>query len=408
MEREMDRSVPTSAEVGIYTGEGAAVGTARQASFCEGVPPVRIPSGWASSTVSKKAQGRRGARLACCILAVCLAVSFLPSVWAVVREADGRLTWRQMGTSVCEALLTQGLPPVNGSLLGLGADQRFPGQVWDTAVEGLPTEPETTGAVAPPIVEPDGTPIVSLDMSEWSRGPTHLTSAVDCDPPEVSDHPEALPKGTAVLIIHSHPYETYGDGGTTAVRGEHGWAVDIPGDGAIPANGVVALGERLTLLLRLRGVEVIHVALPDGDVPSHMDTYERTRATVAELLLVHARIGLVVDLRRGAEQLPDGSLLRTCGTYGGETVAQVKVSVAALREGYAWHRDLAVGVSLRRRMFETEATLSRPVHLSPSEGLVADGQAVFLTVEVGTAGNTFEEALPVLTPLADALTEILT
>ncbi len=407
MKRKIDRSMPPSAEIGIYTGETTVVETLRQRSDHEGVPPVRIWSGEDSVTASKKERSRGWARWACCLLAVCLVLSLLPSVCAVAQETDGRLTWRQMGIWGCEALLTQGLPPVGGSLLGFGADQRLPEQASDTACEDLQTEQEATDTVDPPSADPDGTPIVSLDMSEWSRGHRYLTRDFDCALPEVLEDSATLPKGTAVLIIHSHPYETYGDGGTMADQGEHGWAVDIPADGTAPANGVVALGERLTLLLRLRGVEVIHVALPDRDMPSHMDTYERTRVLVAELLSVHARIGLVIDLRRGAEQLPDGSLLRTHGTYGGETVAQLKVSVAALREGETWHRDLAVGISLRRRMFEKEPTLSRPVHLAQSEGLVSDERAVFLAVEAGTAGNTFEEALSVMPPLADVLAEIL-
>ena len=119
-------------------------------------------------------------------------------------------------------------------------------------------------------------------------------------------------------------------------------------------------------------------------------------------------VGLVLDLGRSAEMTASGGILRTRTQYRGEDCAQLRVTVSGGRPGDATGRDLAVALALRQALWEEEPTLSRPVRVIGGDGLISEPEDVrVLTLEAGSAGNTFAEALALLTPLGDALCRIL-
>ncbi len=376
----------------------------------------------------RRAKGRR--RLFAVVWAVMLlglAMAVIPSIYGLCE--GGRFSLKDLGRSLGEGLLSQGLPPVNKPFFstlwappdGIETESRPPEVPPSETVSSVGTEngdlpqsepsgtaPEIPEETLPEVGAPaEGIPIVYADVSEWQLGADHVDCDGSWDLPSLTSPKPSDMAGKAVLIVHSHPYATYGDGGDTVRSGVDGWAVEVPEDGGYPEKGVVALGDRLTTLLRLRGIRVIHALLPAEKIPSHMDTYERTEALVAALCSSHPEIGLVIDLRRGADRLPDGSLLRTFGSYGDKRTAQVKVVVDGLRPNHQWHHDLTVAVALRRYLYQGSPTLSRPVYLAKGEGLSGDEQRVFLTLEFGTAGNTYEEAAVLLVPVADAIDGLL-
>lgn len=402
---------------------------ATKTRFSYGIPVVSAVPNSQDNRKRPKPQGRqRLFAVACAVMLFGLAMAVVPSVCHLFDLGKGRFSLEALGKNLGVGFLSQGLPPVNEPFFstlwvsgetaveseppelsssetvisdGMEDDESFPSEPQETN----PQEPEETG---PPVGMPaEGLPIVYADMSEWLLGADHIQCDGTWVLPPLSMEKTFLPAGKAVLIVHSHPYATYGDGGDTVKSGIDGWAVAVPEDGSYPDKGVVALGDRLTTLLRLRGIQVIHALLPTEKIPSHMDTYERTAALVDALCASHPEIGLVIDLRRGADRLPDGSLLRTLGSYGDTNTAQVRPVVDALRPNDQWHRDLAAAVALRRLLYQASPTLSRPVYLTNGAGLSADDEPLLLTLEFGTAGNTFEEAAVLLVPVADAIADLL-
>lgn len=320
-------------------------------------------------------------------------------------NAFAPLSLSELGSKLALSLLTRQLPPVGapqpqgGNAAEISEAPTYPSGGM-TAEPPLSTEEASTTMPSAPIL---GIPVGVRDISQWLLGADHLTGGEGAEGLSPSDVPELLPLGAAVLIIHSHPYETYGDGGDRAVEGSHGYAVEIPQNGAPPEEGVVSLGQRLATLLRLRGKEVYHAWVTAREGASHLSTYQASEEKIAEMLERYPQIGLVIDLGRSGDMLSDGSLLRTRGTCGGEVTAQIRVSVDLHRSTIGRQRDLDLGMRLRRSLYVSEKTLSTPVSLKRGAVLCADDRIVLLTLEIGAAGNTYEEALRVMAPLADGL-----
>ncbi len=340
----------------------------------------------------------------------------VPMVCHAAGVVSGEVSLRAGGDALCRGILSSGLPPINTPLFSWEAESDVPSAETETSVSPEQTEgvddPETSEPVlsqtgeaetTPPQEPPlQSAPIFTADMSEDAKGWDYLLRDSGCRIPEMPEQVRFSEDAT-VLILHSHPYEAYGDGGDTAWHNGEGWAVKLPHDGNYADDGVVALGDQLTLLLRLRGVRVIHAVLPADVSLSHMDTYDETKRMLSEMLSSYPQISWVIDLRRGAEQTEDGCILRTRGEYGGGITAQLQILVDARSAPGAQGRDLRVALDMRAHLFAEEPTLSRPVYLRRGEGLCDGENAVMLTLEFGAAGNTFDEAASLLVPVADAI-----
>ncbi len=302
-------------------------------------------------------------------------------------------------------ILSHRLPPTGKYPFNNELPLEMPTSVGTTDSTTAPPSPPQELDTLPPLERPQGSFVVSKDISQWWLGEDCILGLSG----EVKEAPQKeiplLPREAAVLILHSHPYETYGDGGDIATEGLHGFAVEIPEDGGYPERGVVTLGERLTALFRLRGREVYHLTIAEDAGTSHLDTYEISQQKISEMLTRYPRIRMVLDLRRSAE-MPEGDILRTQGFYQDESIAQIKISVDTNRDESVGLRDLDMAVLLRRGLYRKSQTLSAPVCLKQGAVLTESPQVVLLTVEIGAAGNTYEEALGAMRPLADALAQL--
>ena len=271
--------------------------------------------------------------------------------------------------------------------------------------------PTDTQPTAPPPAESETTiPVgcmgfASEDRSESGLGAEYIQSqgiplpgALPSDSPWAVDSP-------AVLVINTHPYEGYGGDDPWYDPTAGGLALtDTPND----PYGVVALGAALTAALREQGVTVIHLRLPVTEGESTASLYARTEEAIRYYRRLYPDIGLVIDLRRSAELTDEGSILTTQGTYQNEACAQLRISVNGGRSEAALGYDLAVAVALRRHLWDVEPTISRPVRVKSGGGLTADAEDLrVLTLEMGSAGNTYGEARALIAPLGGAICEIL-
>ena len=265
-----------------------------------------------------------------------------------------------------------------------------------------PPEDSTAPVDTPP--PPGAYAITPDDMSDTGRGPSALTG-------QTAALPSALPTVTfsanpVVLLVHSAPTQGYSDGTP--------WYDPTTGPlGVVSANapdGITALGAELCVKLRSCGIETIHLTVPTSNGGSE-SAYAAVDSLVREYCRLYPRIALVLDLRRTAEMTAGGDVMRTQGEYQGSITAQLRISVSRDRDETALRRDLTVALALRQALWGIEPTISRPVHLRSGSGLGGSDAAMngvpVLTLDLGSAGNTAEEARRLLSPLALALATLL-
>lgn len=268
-----------------------------------------------------------------------------------------------------------------------------------------PEPPSETEEETRPI--PEGCyPVIPEDVSETERGVGYLVG-------EVTNLPAALPREDlwsgdtlpAVLLVHTHPFEGYGDGKAWYDPASGGFART---ESVYDPDGVVALGAALARELRAMGVTVMHLRIAVTAEDTAAEIYERTCSAVASYLTLYPDIGLVLDLRRSAELTGEGGILRTMGKLAGDTCAQVRISVNGNRPEDALGRDLTAALALRESLWQTSPTISRPVWVKAGDGVAGERSGVCaLTLELGSAGNTYAEAARLITPLAEAVGSLL-
>lgn len=264
--------------------------------------------------------------------------------------------------------------------------------------------PEEDSAGREPV--PEGCiPVITVDCSESHRGSGYVQYSGGSLPPCLPSDSPWNGNTPTVLLVNTHPYEGYSDGSPYYDPAAGSLALtDTPNH----PQGVVALTSALARDLRGRGVTVIHLRVAVTPGESAAETYDRTEAMIRYYCRLYPDIGLVLDLRRSAELTEDGGILRTYGHREGKGTAQLRISVSGDRSSAESGYDLAVALSLRAALWRAEPTVSRPVRVKSGAGLVSEQSGVrVLTLDWGSAGNTFSEAAVLTEELGRAIAEIL-
>lgn len=191
-----------------------------------------------------------------------------------------------------------------------------------------------------------------------------------------------------VLIIHSHSTEAYTQDGSD-VYGNDGSYRTTDTD-----YNMVRVGSEVARVLREAGLEVIH---DTGlyDYPAYNGAYDRSAQAIQGWLARYPSIQVVLDLHRDALAASDGTLYKTAAQIDGEKAAQVMIVVgtdAGGAEHSGWRQNLTLAVALQSALNAAYPTLARPIALRSSRfnQQLTPGS---LLVEVGSHGNTLQEAL---------------
>ncbi len=206
-----------------------------------------------------------------------------------------------------------------------------------------------------------------------------------------------------VLIIHTHTTEGYMlyDAGYYNA-GDRDRTQDH-------SRNVCAAGEAVAATLRRAGIAVLHDTTVH-DSPQYTGAYTRSAETVQGYLDKYPSIKVVLDLHRDAVMTGDTGLVKPTATVDGKKAAQMMfiVGVAdtdALPHPH-WEQNLALAAQWQKALTAIEPDLMRPLntvtsrynqHLCPG----------YLLVEVGSEGNTVEEAVYSGQLLGKTLAELL-
>lgn len=201
-----------------------------------------------------------------------------------------------------------------------------------------------------------------------------------------------------VLIIHSHSTESY-----TKQPGED-YKESSDYRTIHTSYNMVAVGDMLAAQLQAKGIGVIHDRQLH-DYPSYSAAYTNSRKSVEEYLQDYPSIRIVLDLHRDAALNADGSQYATSATIDGQRAAQIMLLAGSDWTGGnhpGWEDNLSLALKLQVLLERENPGITRQTVL---RGCIFNQNLCsgMLIVEVGTAGNTLQEALRAMPPLANAI-----
>lgn len=201
-----------------------------------------------------------------------------------------------------------------------------------------------------------------------------------------------------VLIYHTHAMESY-----TPQTGED-YTEEVPFRTADLDYNMVSIGTRLAELLENAGISVLHDTTLH-DAASYNGSYASSRETAEKCLAQYPSIRLVLDIHRDAAE--DGSghqVATTAETAQGDTARLMLVlgSEAGGLYNPNWQENYALAVKLQAVLEQESPGLCRELHLT-DQRYNQDLSPGALLIEVGAAGNSHDEALRAMTPLAEAI-----
>ncbi len=188
-----------------------------------------------------------------------------------------------------------------------------------------------------------------------------------------------------VMVIHTHTSEEYIKEGSS-FKG---------------LNSVVSVGESINQTLNAAGLSAIHCTVihDAGDD----NAYVAARETIKTMLMIYPSVKYIIDVHRMDRQ-ENGQTVKTLSAVD---TAQMRITVSADGTmGRNWQDGLALAVALRQELNEDGRALCAPTVLSAAR-YNSDLCRYYMMLEVGTQGNTTQEAMSAGEYFAKALLSVL-
>jgi len=226
-----------------------------------------------------------------------------------------------------------------------------------------------------------------VDRQTLLLQPTHLDFSAD---------------GPKVLIVHTHSCEAY--------TPEAGWEYEASENlrTTDPAFSVIRVGDEIAEVLTAGGIEVLHDTTLN-DFPDYEGAYERMRLTIEDYLNRYPSIQMVLDIHRDAVQDENGAQLAFLSTQQALPYARLMLVVGTDEGGLfhpAWRENLANAMKLQAMLERTSPGLCRDIDLR-TERFNAHETPGSLLIEVGSTGNTLQQALRSARTLGEALRDLI-
>ncbi len=209
------------------------------------------------------------------------------------------------------------------------------------------------------------------------------TAAVTLAGPGLTLHADS----PQILIIHTHSSEAYTPAGLDRYEPSDIFRTEDS------EYNIIRVGDELTALFQAAGLNEIRDR-NIYDYPSYTGSYSRSGQAIEEYLQEYPDIAIVLDVHRDA--LGTGDVVyKTMAEESGACASQVMLLVGTDESGLEhphWRRNLALALYLQKAVDDKYPTLMRPVQLVQqryNQHLTTGS----LIVEVGSSGNTLQEAL---------------
>ena len=185
-----------------------------------------------------------------------------------------------------------------------------------------------------------------------------------------------------ILIVHTHGSEAY------AMPKGKGYVATGTYRTADTACNVVRIGDEIASVLSSYGLSIVHDRTLYDD-PLYDGSYERSAAGITEYLEKYPSITYVLDIHRDAVQDSSGQQYKLI-TKEDPHCAQISFIMGS--DNDHWQENLKLAIAASAAIAGSSPTAMRPITLRNSNynQHLTSGS---MLVEIGTAGNSLDEAL---------------
>ena len=209
-------------------------------------------------------------------------------------------------------------------------------------------------------------------------------------------------KNPEILIVHTHGTESYTQSEKYNYSSkDNARCTDLN-------YNMIRVGDELTKELKSYGFNVVHDRTLN-DYPSYNSSYAKTLEVIENYLQKYPSIKCVFDIHRDALEYEDGTKVKFTTQIDGKKVSQVMIvcgSDGLGLENPNWQHNLSLALKIQNCLNEKYPGFMRPVNLRKERFNMhkTKGSLIF---EVGTHGNTLDEALGACKYLAEGIAQVL-
>lgn len=308
-----------------------------------------------------------------------------------------------------DEFILKGIKCIGEKLIQLGSPQNYAKVVsanfyTNPTIADSEPEPEAVSDVRPEISSP-----VEKSVSAMSGNVSVAESlSIKNQTSYTVDKAMLIEKGTPftltktvepqILIIHTHGTESYTPSEKYSFKyTENTRTTDTE-------YNVVRVGSELTKQLESYGINVIH-DVTMYDYPDYNSSYDKAYYGIQTMLRKYPSVQIVLDIHRDAVNTSTGETVKLVGDVNGEKAAQIMFVVGTDECGFShpyWQHNLKFSAMLQNKLYNISPNLVRPINLRTAR-FNQHFTKGSLIVEIGTNGNTLDEALVSAKYLAKAL-----
>lgn len=210
------------------------------------------------------------------------------------------------------------------------------------------------------------------------------------------------PKGVQVLIVHTHGSESY-------TPTSENYYIPSETDRTLDTHfNVVRVGDEIETILEKNGISVLHIR-EIFDSPSYSGSYTRSLEAISSALKSNPSIRVIMDIHRDSMISKNGTKYKTTAQINGKSAAQLMFVTGTDGGGLShdnWRKNLTFQAKIHQAMNSNYPGIMRPMIIR-KERFNQHVSYGSMLLEVGTSGNTLEEAVYSASLFADTLSGIL-
>lgn len=205
-----------------------------------------------------------------------------------------------------------------------------------------------------------------------------------------------------ILVYHSHTTEGY----TLLDVGYYTESLDLRSKDN--DKNMVRVGDELVKYLELQGFNVIHDTEMHDE--NYSGAYDSSRQTIEKYLEEYPSIEITIDVHRDDITYDNNTKVKPTATINGKKAARMMIIAGAeygrIENFPNWEYNLRFDLAVQNKVEEMYSGLMRPILFSERKYNMFETKNSFL-LEVGTDGNTLDEACYSARLFATALGELL-